>query len=57
MTQQQLLFAEAEARIQSAAAYARFCAEKYGADAPETKAAAARALRFIGILRQVKAAA
>ena len=57
MTQQQPLFIEAEARVQSAAAYARFCAGKYGADAPETKAAAARALRFISVLRQVKAAA
>ncbi|WP_158808445.1 hypothetical protein [Beijerinckia sp. L45] len=56
MTQKQLLFVEAEARIQSAAAYARFCVGKYGVDAPETKAAAARALRFIGIYRQVQAA-
>jgi hypothetical protein len=56
MTQKQLLFIETEARIQSAAAYARFCAERYGTGAPETKAAAARTLRFIGIYRQAKAA-
>lgn len=56
MIQKPALLIEAEARIQSAAAYARFCAEKYGTDAPETKAAAARTLRFIGIYRQVQEA-
>jgi hypothetical protein len=54
MSQRELMFVEAEARIQSAAAYARLCATKHGTNAPETKAAAARTLRFIGIYRQVR---
>ncbi len=56
MSQRETLFIEAEARIQSAAAYARLCAQKHGADALETKIAAARTLRFIAIYRQVRAA-
>jgi hypothetical protein len=55
MSQKEALFIEAVARIQSAAAYARLCVQKHGADALETKIAAARALRFIAIYRQARA--